>query len=68
MRSVSESDSQTVSSVIGRQHIPNMGHLMLLQRGGTWHIYLGILGRKSESTTYKKQGEVGNIQVGTAEA
>ena len=68
MRSVSESDSQTVSSVIGRQHIPNMGQLMLLQRGRTWHIYLGILGRKSESTTYKKQGEVGNIQVGTEEA
>ena len=46
MRSVSESDSQTVSSVIGRQHIPNMGQLMLLQRGGARHILAFWEGKK----------------------
>ena len=38
MRNVSESHSQTASSVIGRQHIPNMGQVLLLHRGGKRHI------------------------------
>ena len=61
MRSVLKSDSQTASSVIGRQHIPNMGQVLLLHLGGE-KAYLGIL-----VTTYK-QGEVGSSQVGTEEA
>ena len=38
MRSVLKSHSQTASSVIGRQHIPNMGQVLLLHRGGKRHI------------------------------